>query len=119
MNWSKIFANDLVTFTESQLFRKYEGNIPKGTNIQDVVAAIKTLSAEQQLIQKHWGNRDDNVFNLVAIDNGYEVFQIDRGGKHWMKKHSSLEAAIFDKIDRIFNAMLYAAADSEINFKPP
>ena len=110
MSWVEIFAEDLLNLKESQLFEKYYKKIPSDTYIGDIVKAVKTLPFEEKIVQNTWtpiGN--EIVFNLLKTEEGYEVFNIDRGGRHGVEKHSSIDAALFDKIDRIFNSMLYTA----------
>lgn len=115
MAWTDEFVADLLNMSELGLFQKYDNKIPSSTKVIEVVNAIKQLSAERKLVQKDWDGSSDIVFNLVSTGNGYEVFQTERGGKHWVTRHDSIDAAIFDKIDRIFNALMHSAPDSKIN----
>ncbi len=113
MKWENTFAEDFVYLSEKQLFEKYYRKIPSGTYISDIVNAVKALSFEEKIVQETWtAIYSDRMFNLLKTEDGYEVFDIDRGGRHSVEKHSSIDSALFDKIDRIFNAMLYTAPDA-------
>ena len=118
MSFVDDFTVDILKLSETDLFKKYDNKIPHGTKIRDVVEKVNKSGNASLLIDDEIASENQDItFNLYKSESSFIVLQREQGGDHWVKKHTSLDAALFDKIDRIFNAMMYPAPDSIINKK--
>lgn len=96
---------------------KYQSSDKVKCEIKDVVAFIISNNLKNSFLDKefHGDFRDKQLTFLLECDKDYEVFDSERGGKHFLQKYVDYESALFDYIDRIFNEIGIIASDSKIN----
>ena len=79
---------------------KYNGTIEPKMSIKDALSYITLNKLENSFIEKiFYGDfRDKQLTFLLKVENGFEVFDSERGGKHSLELYSDFNAALFDSI---------------------
>lgn len=112
-----IIQLNLGVLNIGKLRDKYNGTIEPKVSIKEVLDYVNLNKLENSFVENvFYGDfRDKQLPFLLKVKNGFEVFDSERGSKHGLELYGSLNAALFDYFDRMFNEIGHVATDSVIN----
>ncbi|EQC47467.1 hypothetical protein [Bacteriovorax sp. Seq25_V] len=116
----KIVRDFWNEFTNSpysnEMEKKYWNKLD--VTISDTVKYLIENKIDEKLIKNifHGDTRDSQTPYLLKIDESkYEVFESERGEKYGLHTYTSLEEALFNYVDTVYNSYGICSSDSKIN----